>query len=184
VCATMRCLKLEALQENEGLHLVQMHPEMERTLRNLGVVSQLEQHDKLVTEGDFFAIYAPSAARAVLRYWYGEARDQNMTRVANCVQLAKMIVTQIVSEHARTDGVNEHVSVSYRLLRREQIAACGRLLKSLKQCVSGLDNLIMTYRADTSTVVRIQQIKQNVADFLESTESVTQLSLTHRMNDN
>lgn len=151
-----------------------MHPELERTLRNLGVVSQLKQHDKLVTEGDFFAIYAPTAVRAAFRFLYGETRTQNMSRVADCIQLAKLIVAQIASEHnAAQQSSSEAVSISYRLQRREEVAACARLLKSLEACTQGLENLMITYRDDTATVVRIHQLKQNIADFLESANFVT-----------
>ena len=52
--------------------------EAERTLRNLMVLSEVKQNDKLITLGDTFAIYPPTVLRGAWRKWQGEARDANI----------------------------------------------------------------------------------------------------------
>lgn len=151
-----------------------MQPDVEKTLRNLGVLAQMKQHDKLLTEGEHFAIYVPTAMRSLYRFLYNETREQNMSRVAECIRQAKAAVTHILSEHSQND--TDSRTMSLQLLRREESAVCYRIITALTECLCGLDNMVITYRDDTALVVRIQQIKGDVTDFLENTQVVAQTS--------
>lgn len=151
-----------------------MLPDVEKTLRNLGVLAQMKQHDKLLTEGEYFAIYVPTTFRSAYRFLYSETREQNMVRVSECIRQAKYAVTRTLSEHSQSDS--ETHTMSLQLLRREESAVCYRVISALGECLSGLDNMALTYRDDTALVVRIQQIKGDVTDFLENTQIVAQAS--------
>ena len=147
-----------------------MLPDIEKTLRNLGVLSQMKQHDKLMTECEHFAIHVPTATRSIYRYIYNETREQNMQRVAECIRQAKAAVTHILSEHSQHE--NDSRTMSLQLLRREESAICYRIMQALSECLCGLDNMVVTYRDDTALVVRIQQIKGDVTDFITNTQVV------------
>tara|TARA_B110000046_G_scaffold129253_1_gene135691 strand:+ start:742 stop:1221 length:480 start_codon:yes stop_codon:yes gene_type:complete len=151
-----------------------MLPDVENTLRNLGVVAQMKQHDKLLTEGEHFAIYVPTAMRSLYRFFYSETREQNMRRVAECVRQAKYAVTRTLSDHSQSES--ECRTMSLQLLRCEESAVCFRVITALSECLDGLDNMTLTYRDDAALVVRIQQIKGDITDFLENTQVVAQTS--------
>lgn len=151
-----------------------MLPDVERVLRNLGVLSQMKQHDKLMTESEHFAIYQPTVMRSIFRFVYSEARGQNMSRVAECIRQAKASVTQILSEHSQNDSDGH--TMTLQLLRCEERALCTRVMQALGECLIGLDNMMITYRDDTALVVRIQQIKGDVTDFITNTHCVAQTS--------
>ena len=151
-----------------------MQPDVEKLLRNLGVLAQVKQHDKLLTEGEHFAVYVPTNWRAVYRFAYGENREQNMARVAECIRLAKAAVTRILSEHsAPTSDIS---TMTYKILHQEQLGICTRIMNALTETLAGLDNLMATYRDDTALVVRINNIKGDVTDFLEHTQIVASSS--------
>ena len=159
-----------------------MQTDVDKVLRNLGVLAQIKQHDKLLTEGEHFAIYVPTAWRSIYRYIYSEAREQNMLRVAECVRQAKSAVTHILSEHSIPEA--DRQSMALRFMRQEQLGVCQRIMCSLTDSMVGLDNLMQTYRDDAAVVVRIQHIKGDITDFLANTQTLASSSpIIQRLNE-
>ena len=106
------------------LHLGYMKPETERILRNLGVMARIQANEKLLTQNEFFEIHTPGWRQGATRQWLGENRQNNMTAVAECVRLAKMEITNILSEHA--DQINQpnqprHGTVTSEVMIRENL---------------------------------------------------------------
>ena len=147
-------------------------------MRNLGVLGSLKQNDKLLTEGEFFAIYVPTAFRSAYRMFYRESREQNMNKVSECIRSAKIFVTTTISEHGTENDVRSSntETVSMRMHRHQQVQVCGRVLTALTEAVHGLDNLIQTYIDDAALIVKIKQLKTEVIDFLETTQTIAQRS--------
>lgn len=152
-----------------------MNNEIDKVLRNLGVIAALKQNDKLQTEGEFFAVYVPTVMRGLVRMLYGEAREMNMQRVTECIHKAKNYVSTTLAEHGN-DSDQEHISVQMKLLRHNQIQHCTRVLHALSEINTGLDNLVETYRDDAAMVCRIRNLKDEVNDFVESTQFVAKTS--------
>ena len=152
-----------------------MQPDVEKILRNLGVLSKIKEHDKLLTECEHFALHTPTVMRSLYRFVYAEARDQNITRVAECVRLAKSSVTHILAEYGDKNNADYH-NMSYQLICHEQLSLCTRMISALAESAVGLDNLAQTYRDDTALVVRIYHIKGDILDFLRNTQIVAQTS--------
>ena len=157
----------------------QMQADIDKVLRNLGVVAALKQNDKLSTEGEFFTIYVPTAMRSVMRMLYRESREQNLVRCADCIRNAKTFVANTISEHgASSDTVPNNTSgtVQMRLHRHMQVQLCARVLNALSEATAGLDNLTQTYADDAAMLVQLRQLKSEVTDFLESTQTLAKLS--------
>ena len=152
--------------------------DVEKMLRNLGVLAALKQNDKLLTEGEFFAIYVPTAMRSAYRMYYRESREQNMTRVAECIRNAKVFVTTTISEHGTVLDMtaNSNQTVAMRMHRHSQIQMCSRVLAALSECILGLENLQQTYVDDAALLVKIRQMKTDILDFLDSASTVGEAS--------
>ena len=162
-----------------------MQADMDKTLRNLGVIAALKQNDKLMTEGEFFTVYVPTAVRSLWRTYYRESRETNMARVAECVRRAKSFVTNTISEHGstETDFSQQNDTVQMKFHRHSQVQLCTRVLTALSEATVGLDNLQQTYADDAALLVRLRQIKSEVTDFLESTNIVATASpIVARLN--
>lgn len=146
--------------------------DVEKLLRNLGVLAALKQNDKLLTEGEFFAIYMPTAMRSLYRMYYRESREQNMGRVADCIRNAKVFVTSTMSEQGTSVESDTNETVAMRMHRLSLIRLCSRVLAALSESIIGLDNLQQTYFDDAALLVKIKQMKTDILDFLESATAV------------
>lgn len=168
-----------------------MSTDTDKVLRNLGVIAALKQNDKLLTEGEFFAVYVPTVMRGVLRFAWGETRELNIKRIGETIDRAKTFVTSTMAEHSHMSPGDAQVlaedsagSMQMRLYRRTQVQQCTRVIQSLSEINSGLDNLVETYRDDAGLVVRLRNIKQEVNDFVETTQFVGRSSpVIHRLNE-
>ena len=141
-----------------------MEGEVEKTLRNLTVVSMIKQHDKLITAGDTFSIHPPTMFRSLYRRWYGEARDQNMQRLHEMVHTACTHVGQMNDTCTTVEctDASSRVQVVQGQLRRV------RLIQALRGAQRGLTNMIDTYTDDTSFQVRLRLLVQKIEDFVTS----------------
>tara|TARA_B110000046_G_C12922532_1_gene367803 strand:- start:340 stop:867 length:528 start_codon:yes stop_codon:yes gene_type:complete len=148
--------------------------DIEKTLRNLGVLAAVKQNDKLLTEGAFFSIYVPTTLRSVFRTMYRESREQNMDRVYSCIGAAIAFVTSVVAD----TGDAHTQSIQWKLYLSSQTKFCKRVLEALRNAVFGLDNLIQTYHDDAAFVVKIENIKSDITDFLETTSAMQLIYLS------
>jgi hypothetical protein len=143
----------------------------ERTLGNLHVLGALSQNDKLMTNEDFFDIYAPTTWRAVLRTWYGERRAQNVARIKHAVRAGITFASKSLEDtnallDALSDAAKPPVGGDAMRLR----IATGevqhhRMLEALKRARGGLGNLLQTYRDDAALVSQLSLIIAEIEDF-------------------
>lgn len=153
---------------------MQSSHEYDRILRNLVTMSSVKQNDKLLTEGEFFAVYTPTALRGLCRYWWKENRETNMMRIVEVVRSAKQFVTQCISEHEKSN--DDTMSMSWRLHVQHDIQASTRLMKALAETVRGLENLKETYCDDVGTVSQLDTLKDEIVSFLTITNNVASCS--------
>ena len=150
---------------------------IERTLRNLSILASVTLNDKLMTTGDYFVIYNPSAFRALLRMVYGENREMNITRIGECVASAQSFITTALSEqltgHALLDTPG---NLAMTLHHKRQLNLCKRMLEYLENAMRGVDNLRKTYSDDAATSAKIIMVQQGVADFLSNMQSIALVS--------
>ena len=157
-----------------------MQSDVDTTLRNLGVLAAIRQNDKLSTESDHFTVCTPTTMRALVRFCYRESREQNMTRVTNCIRNARAFVTSVLAEQQSHDL---DTNVSLRMHQQLQIQLCARVMNALSAAMQGMDNLCETYHDDAAMLVKIKQLKDEVIDFLESSRSISVASITTRLED-
>tara|TARA_Y100000739_G_scaffold22189_1_gene17350 strand:- start:84 stop:611 length:528 start_codon:yes stop_codon:yes gene_type:complete len=138
--------------------------EAERTLRNLTVLGEIKQNDKLTTYADTFEIYPPTALRGIYRKWQGEARILNFQRIQETVNSACTYITS-----TRELLQNTQYDVSKEHLKRK----CERIIMAMKASKFGLENLSHTYFDDTTSKVRINLVIQQIDDFISIHETST-----------
>lgn len=157
----------------------------ERVLRNLGVISKLKQGDKLLTEGEYFSIYNPTALRSLMRMLYRENRETNLIRIQNLIRDAKTQTTAMVSEFATSETEATFAPrLKHEIEHKGQVNRCARVLEALGESVHGVDNLILTYTDDASIVSSFQALKADIVDFLNNMQSVAKTSpVMERLTD-
>jgi hypothetical protein len=150
-----------------------MQADVDKTLRNLGVMAAIKQNDKLITEGEFFTIYTPTTLRALWRMMNRENREQNIQRVTDCMRNARVFITSVLSEYGQNDDRDHWCeTVAIKLHRATLLQVCSRVLQALSESLNGLDNLCETYTEDAAMTVKIRQLKQENMDFIESTRKI------------
>ena len=144
-----------------------MESDAERTVSNLFVLSALSHNDKLLTNGETFAIYAPTTMRALVRTFYGERREQNIARVRQTVHSAIRYASKSLEEaNAMHDAHGADAPPSALRLRIETTALQHfRMLDALQRSCTGLRNLTQTYRDDAALASQISLLVGEVSDF-------------------
>ena len=137
--------------------------EVERTLRNITVLSEIKQNDKLTTIADTFSIYPPTAMRGIWRKWQGESRDMNIQRIQETFSSASAYIT------STRDTITRHPDDISRLHMHRR---CSRIMEAMDHSKRGLLNLCHTYTDDATSRVKLHLIIQQIDDFLAVHASV------------
>ena len=151
-----------------------MQTDVDRVMRNLGVLAAVRPNDKLVTEGDFFTLYTPTTMRAAWRAFYGESRELNLKRITECVRGACAFVSCAAKEAEGRVGCEPPCTT---VQQRTRLQTCARVLNALAQSLVGMENLGETYAADAATLVRITNLREEVVDFLETVQQLHNIEL-------
>lgn len=142
----------------------------ERIIRNLDIVASVAHNDKLMSEGDIFVIYNPSAFRSLMRRMTGEHREMNVHRISECIKNSQQFVTSTLTEQKVDAGSSLQMQFHYR----NQVNLCKQMLESMTNAMSGLDNMQKTYADDAAIVSRLRMIQRSVADFLITMQEIQQ----------
>ena len=146
---------------------VEMQFETEKTLRNLSVLGALMQNDKINTEGEIFSIYVPTISRGLVRKFYGENRETNVTHIQEAVRHAKTFVSQTLStQRPLADSFNS------KMFCNTQIQHSTRMIEAMNKAIKGLTHLIQTYRDDASISAKLDIICNEIQDFVNNIESI------------
>lgn len=149
-----------------------MQTDDEITLKNLLVIGAIAHNDKLCTNNDSYDLYTPTSFRGLMRFWYGERRQQNIARVRQTVRSALLFVKKTYEE-ASLLMKNEH---ALPLMVDGLVIQHVRMRDALKKCTFGLQNLLQTYREDATLSSQITLTIQEVNDFLKMMDcNTTQL---------
>ena len=145
-----------------------MQPEVELFVRNLHVISSLMPHDKLNTENATFTKYDPTYSRAIFRWYYGENRESNLTKVQQVIRQATLFMTQTLSSSKKENETIKDV------VEQQQ---CKRVFDILKQSENGLRNMLQTYKEDVSICAKIEMLIDEINDFCISFEQIMKLNI-------
>ena len=142
-----------------------MNSDAERTLNNLHVLASVSHNDKLMTNEDLFDIYEPTSMRGLMRMWYGERRGQNVQRVRHTVRSGMTYAQQYLDESAHLGSTTGPMPTAR--LRGDTVALQHvRMVDALRASLSGLTNMLQTYREDAALTSQISGLVQEVTDFL------------------
>jgi hypothetical protein len=135
-----------------------MNPEMERTMRNLGVLASLKQNDKLMTSSDIFCIYEPTVMRSLWRLVTGESRELNVQRVQTTLRSAMVTISD-----------TESMEMSDRNHQVKALKSAGTRMRTLlRKALQGIGNMTITYRDDAALCSMVSILSNEVEDFLQS----------------
>lgn len=147
-----------------------MDAELERSLINLWIVSQVSHNDKLSTEDEKFTIHRPGLMTSIVRRWYGERRMVNMQRVSQCMRHAMAYLKEVNELEAAippTEGMHgESRTEVQRYLQKRKGAQ--RMHQALSGSISGLRNMQQTYRDDIQACAQLTLLVNEIEDFIES----------------
>lgn len=142
-----------------------MDADAERTLNDLHVLAALSHNDKLMTNGDAFEIYVPTALRGLMRAWYGERRSLNIQRIRKTIKSAMYSIGTCLEE---ADALRGGADEDRRRLKIDRLAVqYRRMCDGMAAAASGLENLLLTYRDDATHSAQLQGAIHEVRDFLE-----------------
>lgn len=155
-----------------------MQAEMERTFRNLKVISALKQNDKLTTECSIFELHPPTMTRSFVRFYMNESREHNLDKIQNVIRDA----TAFVEKYSSTNESSE--TFHGRLYLLTQAGICKRIMVALEESVQGLHNLAFTYRDDAGAKAKIEMIIDEIRDFRINTQVITNTNMCTQSIEN
>ena len=156
-----------------------MQTDTEHVLHNLYVLSQVTQNDKLLTNQDLFTIHPPTSLRGAWRYWNGEDRASNMSRIRACVRQGTAFASHSLTE--ANDLWESDASDIMRLRVRTSVQHHFRMLEGLLRSTHGLENMLTTYRDDPVLTSQIHLLVSEIKDFVSIIEPHS-LSLRSRFD--
>ena len=147
-----------------------MQAEYERVLKNLSILATASHNDKVNTNDDIFSIYVPTYARGALRLYYGEKRNNNITKIQDNIRMAISFITKNIADITSdlTDFKNAMI-----------IQQSKRMLQALESSKEGLKNLQQTYKDDSATNTHIQILLCEINDFFHILSSQNVSNLLH-----
>lgn len=122
--------------------------------RQLKVIAQIKENDKISVDNGTIRIDPPTHMQSFRRFLYGDNRDRSLTLVQEVINC----MISRIQHHNHTD--EDHPSYHARLSKRG--------LEALIQATKGLKNLETTYADDARTISVIQQLLEDIEDFIES----------------
>ena len=117
-----------------------------------------------MTLGETLSVHPPTNYRSLLRRWYGETRDGNITRIHEIVNSACGLVTTM-----RQDAFLSNDEMK----RKSTLRHSERMAQALSAAREGFCSLQHTYVDDSSTIVKLKLLSTRVEDFLMVHESIT-----------
>lgn len=153
---------------NEGLYLTSdamvSTAEVERTLKNLHVLSALSHNDKLLTNGETFGIYSPTALRGMFRLAAGESRVSNIDRIRQAVTSGINFAIRYAED---ANEIMKSSSTGNMVLKiNTNIVLHQRTCEALKATTIGLNNLTQTYRDDPAFASQVTLLVLQIEDSL------------------
>lgn len=124
--------------------------------RQLKVIAQIKENDKISVDNGTIRIDPPTHLQSFRRFFYGDNRDRSLTvvqEVINCM-FAR------IQHHMHPVGDDDGGPGPCRLSRRG--------LEALSQATRGLKNLEATYADDARTISVIQQLLEDIEDFIDA----------------
>ena len=118
---------------------------------NLHVLAALAPNDKLSTNDSVFRVFPPSSLRAGSRWWYGEGREKNATRISETVR-------------GSMSATLTHLSIPHSCATTDALAYL-RLHEAILNVRQGLRSLAVTYADDAALCSFLNVLHAEIDDF-------------------
>jgi hypothetical protein len=131
------------------------------TLHNLHVLGSISHNDKLQTNHEYFEIYQPTSFRGMWRMWLGEERRHNIRCIRTTITVATSSALRTLADVQKLFELNKvTLDCGMKLMEHE------RIVKALRECIPGLNNLARTYKDDAAGVSQIRVLVEELQDFI------------------
>lgn len=150
-----------------------MSEENEKVLLNLKILSDVKENDKLYLddETNVLAIDKNYYLQSVVRAYYGQSRDKTINFINELVNQATHILETTMKADSPAKNADDVC------LKEDNIHLVQRFVKELNNSTKGIDNLRITYRADTTTTSSLNLIVEKINIILDKVNR--QLKLTN-----
>ena len=129
----------------------------------LKVIGSLRENERLCTQNGVLCVDNSGKLQGLLRWYYNESRSTNVETITKILSNAFSI-----TDHAlqREEMYKQNVNITrHFLVERESNAHLLRkCFRELNEGISGLNNLLVTYKTDTTTVAKIRLLIEKIND--------------------
>lgn len=134
--------------------------------RQLKVISQIREHDKVRIDGGVIKIDPPGHLQPLRRFFGGDGRDRSMLLVqevfSNTFSRVQYLRAGLAEGEGGGGGGKEDRENRARLVRRA--------LEALARARTGLKNLEMTYAEDARVLSILEQLLEDTEDFIQQNQ--------------
>ena len=131
---------------------------LQRMFVNLQVVAQIQEGDKLSTGRDYLHVSNSAYLQGVSRYLSSDSRQATLEHLEKMLSCAQNFIHVAIND---MDSKN----VSHTQMDSGTILQC--IQTDLSCSMTGVKNLAITYRADQTTVAKLQLLLANMTRQIE-----------------
>ena len=134
---------------------------LEELILNLTTIGRLREGDKLSVYYGRFYITPHGYFRSIRRYFNGQNRNDTIDYISTTINYSLVYARSLINNCKREEGVYDLSNLNIN--ERQELIS---LYNTLKNCVTGLNELGNSYSDDRSTLSLLDVIRTNVETFL------------------
>jgi hypothetical protein len=154
-------------------------------LTNLKILSQIKDGDKLYCLNGIFSIDSPTYTQGIFRWYYSESRNITLKNLDDLLSNLFKTIDHIYKKELKTEQSLENnyysrmLSKSNNIFNEEGKNELLTFLTEMKNCINGLNNLKLTYKADISTVSSIDVIIEKINVRIKKISNILSIDKTN-----
>jgi len=134
-------------------------------LTNLKILSKIQQGDKLYYTNGIFSIDSPAYLQGIARWYYAESRSNTLKNLDDFLNKVFKMIDLIYKREMKCEQSIENTfytkyltKSSSSVFNEENPSLMLTFINEIKNCITGLNNLKLTYKSDIQTVSSIDVI--------------------------
>jgi hypothetical protein len=151
-------------------------------LLDLKIIASIKEYDKLIITDSHLSIDKPYMLQGVMRYLYGQCRDQAITYIEEIIQQIFDFTSGLLDV---PDSVVSKAPASFILRDNEKVkfkfaddakTIYQIMVQHLISSIAGLQNLKITYMNDIPSTSRIQLIIEKIQNRIQKINNLMKIS--------
>lgn len=141
--------------------------DIDAILLDLKIISQIKEHDKLVTSKELLEI-DNSYFQSIKRYWNNDNRISTIDYIKNTVNKT-LEFTDTTLNNSQNNHNNIFIENNSHILQR--------FLVEMTNAIKGLDNLKLTYNSDITITSAIDIYKEKITMRIEAIQNILTINI-------